>query len=179
MTINRRSIVLGLTVGLLAGGTGGALAATTTGSAKSGRSATATTRTGNHAWGGYGYGPGWSGYRAWGGVGESGGVNFGRATTNAAAAYLDLTTTEVKSRLRSGKTLADLAITQHKSVSGLENAIIAAITNSVQSDSALTAGQKATLTADAKARIDSIVENTCPVAGGGWFGAYQGPMVPY
>ena len=126
MTINRRSVALGLTAGLLAGGAGGALAAVNSGRSTSGMSATATTWPGNGTWGGYGYAPGPSGYGArggyggnggWdgdggnggyggsygGGWGDIGGMTFGRTATKAAAGYLDLTTPELKSRLRVGQ----------------------------------------------------------------------------
>jgi len=203
MTINRRSVALGLTVGLLAGGTGAAVAATTSGTSASSRSTSATTGTGTDAWGGYGpgrtgngapggYGPGWNGSGArggygadwngngaWGAYGEIDGIDLGRTATGAAAGYLGLSTAELKSRLRSGKTLAELASSQHKSASGLENAIVAAISSSVQSDHALSAGEKATITAGAKAWIDAIVEHNWPVGNGSWDGAQQGPMLPW
>lgn len=174
MKINRMSIALGLTVGLLAGGAGAALAATTRGSSTSGTSAT-TMGAGDRAWGGDRCGPGWSGY---GGhainsrYGDVGPMTFRRSAIGAAAGYLELTSSGLKSRLRSGQTLADLAIS-HKSCRAW-SAIVAAINSRVHSGSALSAGQKAAIIAGAKRPIGSIVDNTSPM--GSRFGSYYGPM---
>lgn len=58
---------------------------------------------------------------------------------HAAATYLGLTDTQLGSRLRSGKSLADIAAQQRKSVSGLEGAIRAAVKSDL--DSAVKAGR--------------------------------------
>jgi hypothetical protein len=58
MKINRRRIVAGLTVAVLAGGAGGAIAATTSGAKAAGNSWTAMPR-GTGAW--HRYGSGWHG----------------------------------------------------------------------------------------------------------------------
>jgi hypothetical protein len=60
MKIDRRSIAAGLTVGVLAGGAGGAIAATTSGSRIASASSTTTSRA-TGGWDGYGYGRGGGG----------------------------------------------------------------------------------------------------------------------
>jgi len=181
MRINRRSITLGLTVGLLAGGAGGALAATSTRTSTTGTPATKTwggngVWAGNGGWDRYGSGAGWSGYGGASGYGDVGATTFRGTTVRAAARYLGLTTSGLKSRRRPDTTLAELAISEHKSVAGLESAIVAAISRNVNSNTALSAGQKAAIIANAKERAGSIVDNTWPVRGGGGFGPYNSPM---
>lgn len=174
MKINHRSIALGLTVGLLAGGAGGALAATTAGSSTTAASET-TSWSGDGAPYGYGYGPGWSadsGDQIHNWYGGGGPVTIGRTALSVAARYLALTTSELTSRLGSGNTLAQLASSQHKSVSGLEDAIVAAISRSVHSDTALSAGQKPAIITNAYRRIGSIVETACPIGNGSGFGVW-------
>lgn len=61
MKINRMSIAAGLTVGVLAGGAGGAVAATASGSTTTNPSSTMTRATGG--WDGYGHR--WGGGTAW------------------------------------------------------------------------------------------------------------------
>ena len=56
---------------------------------------------------------------------------------NAAATYLGLTTEQIRTQLQSGKSLAEIAAAQGKSVEGLEAAIVA----------------------DAKATIDKLVSS--------------------
>ena len=65
MKINRRSIAAGLTVGVLAGGAGGAIAATTSGSSDR-KHVLATTSRAPGGWDryGYGWGGGGTGWRA-------------------------------------------------------------------------------------------------------------------
>jgi hypothetical protein len=174
MRINRKSIASGLTVGLLAGGAGGALAVTRAGSLTAGTSAT-TTWGGDGGWGGYGYAPGWSENGASEGAGQYGDLGaiiFGRTAITAAASYLGLTTAELKCRLRSGESLACIAISQQKSVSGLKSAILAAISTRAHSDTRLSAGQRRAIIAAAKRRIGSIVATPCPTGDERAFGAY-------
>jgi hypothetical protein len=174
MQINHRSIALGLTVGLFAGGAAGALAATTAGSSTTAASAT-TSWSGDGGPGGYGYGPGWSadsGDQIHNWYGDGGPVTIGRTAISAAARYLALTPSELTSRLGSGNTLAQLASSEHKSVSGLEDAIVAAISRSVHTERALSAGQKAAIITNADRWIGSIVDTACPMGNVSGFGVW-------
>jgi len=178
MKINRRTIALGLTAGLLAAGGGGALAATTAGSWTPAASAT-TSWSGHRAWGGYGPGPDWRGYatnqiNSWND--DDGPMTLGPTAISATASYPQLTTSGLRSRPRSDKTLADLAISQHKSVSSLENAIAAAISPNVHADSALSTGQQAAIIANANQRIASTVDTTHPIGNASAFTAPSAPM---
>ena len=172
MRINRRSVALGLTLGVLAGGAGGALASTS--------APTPWPGAGAGAWGGYGYGagsgPGWGGPGCSGWRGGLGYATVGRAAVTAAAGYLGLTKSELRSRLASGTTLADIATSRHRSVSSLERAIGAAIRRSVLADTSLTASQQTAIIAQAKRRIDAIIHSSWPMGGRGWLPGDYGPL---
>ena len=96
----------------------------------------------------------------------------------AIADYLGLTEDELRAQLESGKTLAQIASAQGKSVSGLEEVIYAdAKTHLDQAvtDGKLTAAQEQTMLAELKSHLDEIVNNTGPHigvkgVGGGPFG---------
>lgn len=187
MQINRRSIAAGLTVGVLAGGAGGAIAATTSGS----RIATTSSTTTSRATGGWdGYGSDWGGGGAgwqdpatgngWGGWDND--TNFGgmpwtslaRSGWRAALTYLGLSASQMHSRLQAGKTPAEIASSQSKSAAGLENAIETAVADNVNTDSALSAGQKSSILANLTNVIDSVITSTWhgrpagPTTRGGW-----------
>jgi hypothetical protein len=191
MRINRRSIVAGLTVGVLAGGAGGAIAATTSGARTALSSSTRTATAGG--WDGYGAGwggaSGWGGAtrwgdpaagRGWGGWGNDSNLgalrwtSLARSGRQAALRYLGLSASQLRSRLQSGKTLAEIASSQGKSAAGLERAIETALANSVSADSALSASQKASIIASLKNAVDSAPTGTWegrpadPMAGGAW-----------
>jgi hypothetical protein len=194
MKINRRSIAAGLMVGVLAAGAGGAIAATTSGSRITSPSGTATSRaTGGWEQYGYGWGArdnGWpdpatrAGWRAWSSDTNIGGApcrSVARSGRRAAQAYLGLSASQLDSRLQSGKTLAEIASSQGKSVAGLERQIETAATDSVNADSGLSANQKSSIIANLKSVVDSLVTGTRdgsverwharpagPTTGGGW-----------
>jgi hypothetical protein len=194
MRINRRSIVAGLTVGILTGSAGGAIAATTSGAGITNTSSTTTSST-TGGWDGYGYGWGGGGTGSqdpatgvgrsgWGGDTNIDGMrwtSFARSGREAAQTYLRLSASQLHSRLRSGKTLAEIAFEQGKSVAGLERAIENAVTESVNDDTALSASQKSSTIANLRSVVDSVVTGTWdgatgprhggpagPPAGGGW-----------
>jgi len=188
MRINRKSIAAGLTVGLLAGGAGGAIAATTSGPW------TATTRVvtmsgASRGWGGPGngwgatnggWGPATGGGRGpWGGDTDNGGPGCGslaRSGRRAAQAYLGLSASQLDSRLQSGKTLAEIASSESKSITGLEHAIVTASTASVNADSALSASQKAAIITNLRSFVDAVVTGTWDGAAGPWPGGPGGPV---
>lgn len=184
MKINRRSIAAGLTVGVLAGGAGGAIAATTSGAPMaSTSSAWASMATGGSDGYGYAWGGGWQDRATgvgWSGVdSDSGGIRwtgFTQSGRQAAQTYLGLSASQLDSRLRSGETLAEIASNQGKSAAGLESAIETAVINSVNADSALSAGHKASIIAHLSSAVDSVVTGTSDGAAGPWRGGPAGPM---
>jgi hypothetical protein len=98
--------------------------------------------------GGPGFGPGFGHH----GVG-------GMDVLGAAAAYLGLTEAQLQAQLASGKSLADVAgATSGKSVSALEDAIVAQITKAVNANTNLTADQKAQILANLKTKVDAMVQ---------------------
>ena len=79
--------------------------------------------------------------------------------------YLGITAAQLRTQLEAGKSLADVAKAQGKTVAGLEDAIVAAATKKLDAAVAagkLTAAQKATMLADLKSNVDDIVNRTGP-----------------
>lgn len=189
MKINRRSIAAGLTVGVLAGGAGGAIASTTSGPTIASTSSSTTSRA-TGGWDGYGSGwgggdAGWrypataSGRSGWGSDTNIGGMpwmSVARSGRQAAQTYLGLSASQLRSRLQSGKTLAEIASGRGKSVAGLQSAIETAVTDSVDANSALTASQKSSVIADLTNFVHSVVTGTWHDAADSWHGGPDGPM---
>ena len=103
--------------------------------------------------------------------GSGGGPAGGGGPPGAAAisSYLGLTADELRTDLQSGKTLAQLATAQGKTVSGLEDAIVAGAKTNLDAAVAagtLTAAQEATKLADLQSHVADIVNSTGPPAGG-------------
>jgi polyhydroxyalkanoate synthesis regulator phasin len=127
---------------------------------------------GAYAAGGFGGGPGPGGpdvVLSVGGPGPGGpDVVLSAPGGDAIASYLGLTQAELRTQLESGKTLAQIATAQGKSVSGLEDVIYAdAKSNLDQAVAAgkLTAAQEQTMLADLKSNLDDIVNKTGPPGG--------------
>jgi uncharacterized coiled-coil protein SlyX len=83
----------------------------------------------------------------------------------AIATYLGLSQAELRTQLRAGKTLAQIAQAQGKSVSGLQDTIYAAAKKRLDQAVAsgrLTAAQEQTLLAHLKSRLDDIVNRSGP-----------------
>ena len=117
-----------------------------------------------------------------GGPGAGGGPGGGPFDAQAIADYLGLTPAALRTQLQSGKTLADVATAQGKTVAGLEAAITAAATTKLDAAVAagtLTASQESARLADLKAHLDDIVNSTGPPKGGhggpGGPGGFGGP----
>lgn len=108
------------------------------------------------------------------GFGHRGGFGFRVDVLSVAASYLGTTVSDLQTQLRSGKSLADIA--GSSKVSGLEDAIVAAVTKDVNANANLTSDQKAQILANLKAQVDRMVTRT-PGAGR-WGGppAMQGMM---
>jgi len=107
------------------------------------------------------------------------GMAFGENSAMAAAAdYLGLSLTDLRAELRSGTSLADVAAAQGKSVSGLEDAMIAAMTSHLDANTTLTAEEKAAALAAMKSHLDAVVTATPSSASGlGPMGAGMGRMM--
>ena len=88
------------------------------------------------------------------GPGSPGGPGGGPPGAAAITAYLGITATELRADLHGGQSLAEIAKAQGKTVSGLEDAIVA------DASSHLDATQLANL----KAHLDDIVNRTGPPA---------------
>src|SRR5215813_4350524 len=83
----------------------------------------------------------------------------------AIAAYLELTPAQLREQLRSGKTLAQIAVAQGKTVAGLEAAIYADVQahlDKAVANGRLSAAQEQKLLAGLKARLDDIVNHADP-----------------
>src|SRR4051794_17940980 len=92
--------------------------------------------------------------------GKGGGPHGGGPGSAAIADYLGLTSAELRIQLESGKTLADVAKAQGKTVAGLEDAIVADAKTHLDADvtaGKLTAAQEATMLADLKSHVDDMV----------------------
>ncbi len=159
MKLRRKGILVGLTAlgvaGAVAGGVGVAQAASGPGTPVARPSQSAP----------YGYGAGMYAMMA------------GQQTClTAAASYLGLSQADLQAQLRAGKSLADVAAAQGKPVSGLEDAMIAAVSSSLDANTTLSATQKAAILAQMRTRIDAMVHGTYPAgaAGTGMMGAGTG-----
>ena len=93
-----------------------------------------------------------------------GGPGGGPPGVAAIASYLGVTTAQLRTDLQSGQSLADVATAQGKTVSGLEDAIVA------DASSHLDATQLANL----KSHLDDIVNHTGPPARHGGLGGPPG-----
>jgi len=172
MNLNRKSVLAGLaatgiTVGALAAG--GGMAVASTGPAQV--SATPTATASPHVQ--------CSGYGHMHGNGNHKGMWHGHnAVGKAIAGYLGLSQDQLRSQVESGKSLADVAGEQGKSVAGLESAIVKAVTTQVNSSS-LSTDQKSMIISAVKSHVGQIVNATCePSAsptGGTPTGATTGP----
>ena len=150
MVLNRKGIVAataaaGIAVGALAGG--GAAFASAASPARSPVTAVATTPA-----------------SVWpdGGCSQMGKMWSGQdPAAKAAAGYLGLSQARLGSELQSGKSLADVARAQGKSVSGLKSTILAAITSWVNASGNLSGAQKASAISEVKSHLDAIVTMAC------------------
>jgi hypothetical protein len=117
-------------------------------------------RGGKH---GFGRGP-----RGPGGPGRPG-FGFGPGMSlSAAAKFLGLTDAQLRTQLRGGKSLADVAKDKGKSTADLKAAMKTAITGELDQavkDNKLTADQRTQIEQSLDARLDSLIANTPPKGG--------------
>lgn len=106
-----------------------------------------------------------------GGPGGPGGPGFGHhlggpgETLGAAASYLGLTEQQLMQRLQDGRSLADVARAESKSVSGLEDALVAAATKQLDravDDGWLGARARDAMLADLRERVGDLVTRARP-----------------
>jgi urease accessory protein UreF len=100
-----------------------------------------------------------------GAAGPAAGVAPGHPGPAAIASYLGLTQAQLRDELRSGKTLAQIALAQGKTVAGLEDAIYADVQahlDQAVSNGRLTSAQEQTLLTQLKAHLDDIVNHAFP-----------------
>ena len=156
MRLNKTGVAVGLAVGVLAGGAGGVLAAT----GGTSTSPTAPFPGAGHVGGMYGM------------------MGSGQMPVLAAAAsYLGVRQTDLQTQLQAGKTLAQVAKNQGRSVSGLQDAITAAAKTHLDANSALTTDQKAAITAQMNTRLNTMINDGHRTgAGVGMMGAEMGGM---
>jgi hypothetical protein len=113
---------------------------------------------------GFGFGPGM--LVPGRGFGFRFGFGFGlRDYASAAAEYLGLSQQDLLQKLGAGQSLADVADAQHKSVSGLENALTAVAKKQLDSavaDKRLTADQAAKMLDRLKTVLDRLVHASMP-----------------
>ena len=145
MKLTRRRVVGGLAAGGLVAAAlaGGGVALASTGAAPAlATSAPAGPRPGgcaDHFGGMHGV---WSGQQP---------------VLKAAAGYLGLSEAQLRVRMQSGKSLADVAKAQGKPVSGLKDMILAAMTGRINANTTLTADQKAAMLSHLNSRADVMV----------------------
>jgi len=174
MKLNRKSVTWGLAglalAGALVGGAGVAVAATGTTSASPSPSTVSSADPPYGHMGGIG---------DLNGMGDMAGTAFGEDSPMAAAAgYLGLGRTDLQAQLRIGKSPADVAATQGRSVSGIEDAVVAAMTTSLDANTTLTAAEKAADLAVMRSHLDVMVTAThSSGAGFGPMGAGMGGMM--
>ncbi|MCI4660080.1 hypothetical protein [Cryobacterium zhongshanensis] len=90
--------------------------------------------------------------------GHMAGMAFGQnSPMTVVASYLGLSQTELQEKMQAGKSLADVAKTAGKSVSGLEDAMVAALQTNLEHAGALTSDQKAATVEELRTRIDAMV----------------------
>jgi polyhydroxyalkanoate synthesis regulator phasin len=99
------------------------------------------------------------------GFGDHGPFGHHLGDLDAAASYLGLTEDQLRTELQSGKTLADVAKAQNKSVDGLVDALVADAKKHLDdavADGRLTNAQEAQILADLKQRITDRVNGKLP-----------------
>jgi hypothetical protein len=161
MKLTRKHVVTGLAAaGLMAGAlTAGGVALASTGLAPA--SATSASATPS-------YGPGT------GNCGARYGMQAGQQPAMTAAAdYLGLSLTQLHTQLQSGNSLADIATAQGKTLPGLKNALLAAMTSRINANTALTAQQKAAMISQAKDHLDAMINMGMPHSPGTGMGSHM------
>jgi hypothetical protein len=164
MERNRRRMLTGLAVtGVLAGALagGGVALAGTSGAAQPASVAAAVAPAAGTATSTAGTSTAGTATKGHGGVRYLRRHHGARLVLRTSAAYLGLTPAELRTQLEAGKSLSAVASARGKSVSGLENAIVAAVTKRVDA-SKLTDARKAAVITDVKDNVNAFVTATHP-----------------
>jgi uncharacterized coiled-coil protein SlyX len=106
----------------------------------------------------------------------------GRPGPAAIASYLGLTPAQLREQLRAGKTLAEIAVAQGKTVAGLEDAIYADVQAHLDravANGRLTTAQEQTVLSRLKARLDDIVNHAFPALGPPLRPLFGAPVAAY
>jgi hypothetical protein len=144
MKLTRKHVVATLAAaGLVAGGLTGGIALASTGPAPTlaaSASAAPSSGLGTGNWGGM--------YDMWSGQ---------QPVMTAAADYLGLSPTQLRSQLHAGSSLAGIATAHGKPVSGLKDAILTAMTSRINANTALTAQQRAAMTSRVRTHLDTMI----------------------
>lgn len=98
------------------------------------------------------------------------------------ASYLGLTPAQLREQLKAGKTLAQIAVTQGKSVSGLEDAIYADVQahlDQAVANGRMTKAQEQAILTRLKARLDDLVNRSLPKIGRPGVKRFGGAVATY
>lgn len=155
MNINRKSAIRTLTAlvtaGLIAAGTGAAIAANNT-SNNSWAGMLGGSRTGTSMMGAYGSPNGY-------GLGMMSGFNGnGNQMMKPVADYLSLSTSDLLAQLRAGSSLADIATSQGKTASGLKDVMLRAMQQYLDRTTT-TSSQKSSRLSHMRASIDAMLNS--------------------
>lgn len=115
-------------------------------------------------------------------AGGNGGSTRSHPGPAAIASYLGLTPAQLREQLRIGKTLAQIAIAQGKSVSGLEDAISADVQahlDQAVANGRLSAAQEQALLTRLKARLDDLFNHAFPALGERLRPTFWAPVAVY
>ena len=143
-----------VSVALVGGLAGAAVATSNLPGLGNGRHMTATAR------GAMMYGSAWTGQ----GMGMAANQTM---PMSAAAVYLGVSQADLQAQLHAGKSLTDVATAQGKSVAGLKDALTAAMTARVNANTNLSADQKATMLAQVQAHVATMLTSTIHQPGSG------------
>ena len=116
-----------------------------------------------------------------GGPGRGGPGLHGQASLAAAATYLGLTPAELRTQLESGKSLAEIAKAQGKSVDGLKKTLSADLQRKLDAavkDGKLTQAQADEIESRLTEHLDDLVNGTGRPHGDGDHGGWGGPSPP-
>ncbi len=139
MTINRRTMTVGLAALALVGLTSGGIAWAATDAGDLVAPGSSSSHCAGQGWG---YG------------------DFSPMST--AADYLGLTQAELLDRVHSGESLADVAREEGRTVAGLKEAMVSAMERALASDSDLTPARRTALLAVMESHLDAMITGTHP-----------------
>jgi hypothetical protein len=91
------------------------------------------------------------------------GTMYGKySPMTAVANYLGLSRAELAKQMHTGKTLAEIATAQGKTVTGLESTMVAAMRRNLAADTSLTAAQRTAMLALMRSHLEAMVTANHP-----------------